>query len=217
MPIRDFSTHDSQFTPEQEAQSARLIDGVRAINARVVRLGGTLEDLTAAADRVEELLASLDAVTRSRDIQSFGFGFDRDDPNNVIPFNPATGRYNPIAPRLEMRVDGDRIVTVCEFANCHESGPDTVQGGMVAAVHDQVLAYAVMLEGFTGPTLWVRVAFVKPTPINEPLRFESWVDSVDGRKYTARACCYHGEEKTSEAEALILGAYEFAKMGPGEG
>ena len=37
----------SDFTPEQEAQCARVIDGLRAINTKVVRLGGSLDALTA--------------------------------------------------------------------------------------------------------------------------------------------------------------------------
>ena len=158
MPGSDFASHDPDFTPEQEAQCARIVDGLRKINTRIVRLGGPLESLKSAADRVEALLASLDEVTESRALVTYKFPFDLDAPNDILRFNPATGRYNPVAPQLEMDVAGEKLVIRCEFPNCYESAPETVQGGVVAAVYDQLLAYAIMVQGFTGPTLWIKIS-----------------------------------------------------------
>jgi hypothetical protein len=213
MPASDFSSHEPDFSPEQTEQCARIVTGLRKINSRIVRLGGSLEALTDTADQVENLLAALDPVTQTRAMESYRFAFDRDRPNDVLPFNPATGEFNPLAPPLAMSVEGKKLVIHCEFPNCYESAPDTVQGGMVTALYDQLLAYAVMLEGLTGPTLSIRVKFLKPTPINEPLRFEACVDSIEGKKYSVQGCCYRGEEKITEAEALVLGAYELALTG----
>jgi len=213
MPASDFASHDPDFSPAQEAQCHRIVDGLRQINSKIVRLGGPLEELTAAAERVEALLASLDAVSRVRALPSYRFEFDLDDPNAVIPFNPATGIFNPIAPTLRMTVEGAKLIVRCAFPNAYESAPDTVHGGMVAAVYDQVLAYAVMLAGKTGPTVWIKVTYLKPTPINEPLVFEGAVESVDGRKFSVKACCYHGDIKVSEAEALMLGSYDVSRVG----
>lgn len=215
MPAGDFSTFDPDFSPEQTAQCARIIGGLRQLNATVVRLGGTTDALASAADRVEALLAALDEVTQTRQMETYRFRFDLDRPNDVLPFNPATGEFNPIAPALEMSVEGRKVVAECEFSNCYESAPDTVQGGMVSAVYDQILAYAVMVEGFTGPTLSITVNFLKPTPLNQPLRFEAAVDAVDGRKYSVRGSCFRGDEKVTEAEALVLGAYELTVTGGG--
>ena len=50
----------------------------------------------------------------------------------MIPFNPATGEFNPLANPIEMTVEGDRLVAEVTFSNVYESAPDTVQGGMVA-------------------------------------------------------------------------------------
>lgn len=213
MPTIDFSTHDPNFGPDQEQQCARIVAAVRALNSKVVRLGGSRDALAAAADRVEALVDSLDDVTQTRAMESYRFAFDLEHPNDVIPFNPATGAFNPMSPQLELRVDGQKLVALCTFANCFESAPDTVQGGMVAAVYDQLLAYATMIAGVTGPTLWLRVAYLKPTPINEPLRFECEVLPSEGKKYTAEGACYHGEHKVSEAEALMLASYEIELRG----
>ena len=146
-------------------------------------------------------------------MESYRFSFDLDRPNEVIPFNPATGALNPLSPDLEMRVEGTTLVAICTYPNCFESAPDTVQGGMVAAVYDQLLAYATMVAGVTGPTLWLRVAYLKPTPIGEPLRFECQVEPGEGKKFTAKGTCYRGSEKISEAEAMMLASYEIELKG----
>jgi hypothetical protein len=213
MPASDFATHDPDFSAAQEAECARIIDGLRRVNAKAIRLGGSLEALSAAADRVEALLDSLDEVTATRAIESYRFKFDVDDPNAVIPFNPATGEYNPLAPDLRLSVEGKTLVGECRYSDCYESAPDTVQGGMVAAVYDQLLAYAVMLDGWTGPTLSIEVRYLKPTPINAQVRFECRVDSVDGRKFRVSGRCLHGDRVVSEASALVLGSYEIPQVG----
>jgi hypothetical protein len=51
----------------------------------------------------------------------------------------------------------------------------------------------------------------------DPLRFEAAVDSIDGKKYSVKGSCYRGEEKITEAEALILGAYELTLLGGDRG
>jgi hypothetical protein len=213
MPGSDFASQDPNFTPEQEAQCARIVDGLRKVNTRIVRLGGSLESLKSAADRVEALLDSLDEVTESRALVTYKFPFDLDAPNDILRFNPATGRYNPVAPKLEMDVEGEKLVIRCEFPNCYESAPETVQGGVVSAVYDQLLAYTCMVGGFTGPTLWIKVSYLEPTPINVPLRFEAVVDEIHGKKFSVKGVCFQGDERITEAEGMILGSYELPVTG----
>lgn len=213
MPARDFAEHDPDFTEDQARQCRRIIEGMRSLNSKVMRLNGPVESLTKAADRVDALLASLDDVTETRGLESFRFEFDHEAPNQVLPFNPATGEFNPLAPAIEMKVEGKRLVADVEYSNACESAPDTAQGGMIAAVWDQVLAYAVMLEGGTGPTLWVKVDFVKPTPINTRLRFECEVVEREGKKVRVEGHCYLGDELLSRAQALILHAYDIGVKG----
>jgi acyl-coenzyme A thioesterase PaaI-like protein len=204
----DDSSSDPEFSQAQADQCVRIVEGIRKLNAKILRLSGSVEALTAAADRIDALLGALDEVTAARAIETYRGTFDLRDPNNVLPFNPATGVLNPIAPKLEMAVDGKTLVTHCEFSRCHEGGPDTAHGGMIAAVYDQLLAYATMIAGKTGPTVWLKVTYLKPTPVNARLRFETIVTSVAGRKYSVAGSCYRGDVKVSEAEGLMLGAYD---------
>ncbi|MDG2303954.1 MAG: hypothetical protein P8R42_04735 [Candidatus Binatia bacterium] len=213
MPISDFGSHDPEFTRAQKDACARIIDAVRALNTKVVRLSGSVAELNEAADHIEQVTASLDPVTASRAIETFHFEFDPNDPNRVMPFNPATGAMNPMAPKIVMRLDGDTLVGEFAFPSNYESGPDIVQGGMVAAFYDQLLAFAVMSRGRTGPTLWIRVSYLKRTPIEQPLRFEAQVVEIDGDNYLARGVCYLGDTKVSEAEAAVLGKLDMPLVG----
>jgi acyl-CoA thioesterase FadM len=86
---------------------------------------------------------------------------------------------------------------------------------MSAAVYDQLLAYSVMAQGRTGPTLWLKVSYLKPTPINRRLRFECAVESIDGKKFSVTGRCHCGDEKPSEAQALMLAAYPLEVTGGG--
>lgn len=213
MPLSDFSSHDPDFTRGQVDQCARIIDAVREINTKIVRLSGSVQDLAAAADRIEALSASLVPVTGSRAMETFRYKFDASEPNNVMPFNPATGAFNPVAPKLEMKLEGEKLVAEFAFASHYESAPDTVQGGMVAALYDQLLSFVVMAHGKTGPTVWLKVTYLKRTPINRPLRFEGWVASVDGENFATCGSCHHGDVKVSEAEGLMLGNYDIPVVG----
>ncbi len=213
MPLSDYTSYDPEFSDEQIAQCARLVTGLREINERVVRLSGSVEELSEAADSVEALLDSLAPVTRSRAMESFRYAFDAGAPNDVIPFNPATGEFNPIAPAMRMTLEDEKLIIRCTFADRYESGPGMVQGGMVAAVYDQLMAYAVMAAGATGPTVSLKVSYLKPTPTHQELRFQAKVESIDGKKFTVRASCYREDEKLSEAEALVLRAMDLPRKG----
>lgn len=213
MPLSDYGSHDPDFSQAQMDQCARIVDAVRALNTRIVRLSGTADELAAAAARIEALTASLDAVTRTRAIETFRFQLDANAPNDVMPFNPATGAFNPVAPKTEMRLEGDTLFAELAFPAHCESAPDTVQGGMVAAFYDQLLAFAVMARGRTGPTLWIRVSYLKRTPIDQPLRFEARVEEVEGQNYLARGVCYHDDTKITEAEAAVLGKIDIPLVG----
>ena len=217
MPASDFGSHDPDFTGAQEDACVRIIDAVRALNTQVLRLNGTTDALNAAAERIEAVTASLDSVTEVRSIETFRFEFDPQDPNRVMPFNPGTGRFNPVAPGVAMRMEKDTLVGEFAFSRRYESGPDAVHGGMVSAFYDQLLAMAVMARGRTGPTLSLQVDFLKRTPIEQALRFEACVTEVEGDRFTATGSCYAGDTKVTQARALVLGNIELPVVDPTSG
>jgi len=59
----------------------------------------------------------------------------------------------------------------------------------------------------------LEVQFLKRTPIEQPLRFETWVDEVEGDRYRARGFCMLGDTRISEAQGLIIGKYDLPVTG----
>jgi acyl-coenzyme A thioesterase PaaI-like protein len=60
-----------------------------------------------------------------------------------------------------MRLESEKLVATFAVPSNNDSTPDSVQGGMVAGCFDQLLGFAVMIHGKTGPTVSLTVNFVK--------------------------------------------------------
>jgi acyl-coenzyme A thioesterase PaaI-like protein len=97
---------------------------------------------------------------------------------------PIAGRSNPIAPpaKLEIDVDGRRVVGEVEFGKAFEGAPGCVHGGFVAAVLDEALGMACIFGGGPAMTAELTTRYLRHTPIETPLRIEAKLDSVEGRR-----------------------------------
>ena len=76
----------------------------------------------------------------------------------------------------------EKAIGTVTFGDAYEGPPNCVHGGMVALTWDHVMALANMLINARGPTAWLHVDYKKPTPLYAPLRFEAWIDKVEGKK-----------------------------------
>ena len=128
----------------------------------------------------------------------------------MIAFSPVTGRYSPFSPPIEIALEAGpdqqpRVVGRVTFGEAYEGPPDSVHGGIIASSYDQMLAFACMAEDAGGPTATLTVRFRKLTPIRVPLRFEAWIDRIEGRKVFARGACYTPDgEAVSESEGMFV-------------
>lgn len=173
-------------------------DGVRAADA-LRRLGRWLVAAPASAAEVAALAQALEAVerglpareTRSRYAvpgalagrlaEQAGFH------PNARSTHPLVGRANPLAPPIELRAEGDRVLGRLRFGPLHEGMPDCAHGGWIASGFDIVFAQAATRApaggGVTG-TLTVRYRGL--TPIEAPLCYEAWFERSEGRKIFVR-------------------------------
>lgn len=84
--------------------------------------------------------------------------------------------------RQEVLADG--VVTsdlVCPAS--HEGGPNVAHGGWTASVMDEVIGHLPLHHDQLSVTATLTVDFVKPVPIERPLRARAWIDKVEGRKW----------------------------------
>jgi acyl-coenzyme A thioesterase PaaI-like protein len=119
-------------------------------------------------------------------------------------YSPLIGRSNPLAPPIEMGAEGDRVHGRVVFGSAYEGPPGCLHGGYVAAAFDEVLGFAQSLSGSPGMTGTLRVVYRSPTPLHEELRFEAWVDRVEGRKIFTRSTLHAGERLCAEAEGIFI-------------
>jgi acyl-coenzyme A thioesterase PaaI-like protein len=84
----------------------------------------------------------------------------------------------------------------------HEGGPGVAHGGWTAAVFDEILGHMPLLHGQLAVTGQLSVSFVKPVPIERPLRAVARVDRREERKW------HISGELTLAATGALLGRGE---------
>jgi acyl-coenzyme A thioesterase PaaI-like protein len=196
-----------ELTKAQRHELLRVVDGLRGAIEASVSLSAPLEELASLADQTETLARSLRARSGEKAIPRFDPAFDPNDANAMIAFSPVTGRYNPLAPPVELTCEPGtppHIVGRIAFGEAHEGHPSSVHGSILAAVYDQLLAHAAIAAGCGGPTATLTVHFRRMTPLRTPLRFESWVERIDGRKAFVLGTCHAAGELLTEAEGLFV-------------
>jgi acyl-CoA thioesterase FadM len=188
--------------------------GARELLAAAVRRLAVLSVTTAAGDEELSAMASTleDAADRLAGLPAHPGG-PRFDPrgaegppelHRVMPFDMVVGRCNPTAPPVTITFDPPRAVGLARFAATHEGAPGWVHGAAVAAAFDMVLTAANMVRGVAGPTVTLSLHYRRPTLLEEECRFESWVESVEGKRVRTRGRLTQRGRTTVEAEGLFV-------------
>lgn len=169
---------------------------------------GELDEAVADAQR---LLARLKVLPQVQRVIS-----PADDPSadevGFLDRSPLSGRANPVAPPMTMSHDGERVVGTVTFGPAYEGPPGHVHGGWVASAFDEVMGMAQGLSATPGMTGSLEVAYRRPTPLGATLRFEGWVDEVEGRKIRTRALARSSAgEVLAEATGLFV-AVDFERF-----
>ncbi len=117
----------------------------------------------------------------------------------------ACGRANPTGLHLDFDVATRRAETRFTAERQHTGYDGTVHGGIVTALLDETMGWAIFHQGIWGVTGRISVTFRRPVPVGEPL-----VVSGEVTKETRRAIETRGEIRDAtgallaEASALFL-------------
>jgi acyl-coenzyme A thioesterase PaaI-like protein len=135
-----------------------------------------------------------------------GFAWRDDDLTAVMPYSPVSGKRNPIAPPVRMWKEGNEVRGEVTFSPTYAGPPDSVHGGIIAAVFDELLSMANVITGKAGFTGTLTIKYHRRTPLNTPI--ELWGMNVrqDGRKQLSRAEMRVNGEVTASAEGLFISA-----------
>ena len=148
------------------------------------------------------------------------------DAADFFPFDPVIGRLSPIAPPVTVEWHDPVAIGLVRFTVPYEGPPGCVHGAILAATFDQVFNVANLMRGVAGPTRKLEIRYRKPTPLLADLRFEGWIDRVEGREVHTHGRVLHGDVVTVEAEGTfvqlshervmrLLDAEDTAASGPG--
>jgi acyl-coenzyme A thioesterase PaaI-like protein len=108
-------------------------------------------------------------------------------PNEFFDYSPLVGRFNALAPPIEMAFFEDRIEGTVIHNVAYEGPPGCVHGGFIAAGFDEVLGFAQQLAGAPGMTGRLEISYRSPTPLFEPVRYVGVLERVEGRRIHTRA------------------------------
>jgi len=191
-------------------EKRRLASALRLVIERAVPSDAPVEELTRAADALEEYAAQLEQHPRFPRRMGFPEAATSGDTLAFFDQSPLIGLANPLAPPMRLSVTGnDTALGEVAFGSAYEGPPGHVHGGFVAAAFDEVLGYVQSLSGAPGMTGTLTIRYRKPTPLHTPLRFEARYLRTEQRKVFTDAKLLAGEVLCAEAEGL------FVSMRPG--
>jgi acyl-coenzyme A thioesterase PaaI-like protein len=212
------------------AEALRAVGALRELMRWCVTAETDDSNWSRVADRLEALRAALPPAGSTRYV---GAGAVRGEiaarsgfSPNVRGTHPLVGRASPVAPPIELWVEGERAYGDVCFGPTYEGVPGCAHGGYIAAGFDIVLGQAAWLNrqggGVTG-TLTVRYRSL--TPIGVALRYESWLvrsggrtTQVAGRLCTLPAAGSSEEPRVcAEAEGVFVSIEKRAPAGAVEG
>ncbi|AQA19972.1 hypothetical protein BST95_18695 [Halioglobus japonicus] len=133
-----------------------------------------------------------------------GLGWREDDLTACMPYSPITGKRNPISPPIRMWRDGDEVRGEALFSPTYAGPPNSVHGGIIAAVFDELLSMANVITGAAGFTGTLSIRYHKHTPLNRPIELWAVCDNNTGRKQFTRGEMRVDGEVTASAEGLFI-------------
>ncbi|MET0727364.1 MAG: PaaI family thioesterase [Acidimicrobiales bacterium] len=202
-PIRVDDQAPSELSPRR-AELFRLADGLRGVLHRMVQTSAPVELISAAADQLEQVVATMARHRSASTYEGFAETANAGRPIGFFDHSPLVGHANPLAPPIELLLEGETLVGRATFGAAYEGPPGCVHGGFVAAAFDEVLGATQSLGGVPGMTGRLTVHYRSPTPLHTELRFEGRVVSVTGRKILTKGHLWAGEVLCADAEALFI-------------
>ncbi|MEM7095282.1 MAG: PaaI family thioesterase [Actinomycetota bacterium] len=211
-----------EYTAEEAARVA-VADQFRRLATEVMRGAHAETDLLELAER---LRSEADALALHPDRERDYTRFEAPDSMPVpadgeeffnSPDRPFSGLGQPWS--LPMRVfrQGDRAIVDLTLDISHQGAPGMAHGGFVAAIFDDLLGFLLSLQETIAFTAWLTVNYHEGTMIGEPLRFEAWIDRVEGKKlFLCGECRDSVGELVSSAEGLFIDATEHFRRLAGE-
>jgi alpha-methylacyl-CoA racemase len=168
---------EAESETDRRAAMAELGAELRVLADLVTRTEAPAAVLRESAQRLRELTPALRERTRTLAMPA-----SVDDLRGGIRmFNPVIGAANPLAPPLRIEATENGAEGRCTLGPVYEGPPMHVHGGVSAMLIDQVLGHAVGATRRPGVTRDLSVRYLRPVPIDVPIRVWGRVVEADDR------------------------------------
>ena len=118
----------------------------------------------------------------------------------------ACGRLNPTGLQLDFDVSADRATARYIGLQRHQGYDGALHGGIVTALLDETMGWAIFHQGIWGVTAKIAVTFKRPVPLGEELIISGEVARDRGRGIETKGTVVRAAdgELLAEATALFL-------------
>jgi len=213
---------NAELTPRR-SEMRRVGNALRRVIDKLVATEAPAEELANLAGILEGLAGVLEPWPQGQSYEGFAESAIAGTTNAFFDNSPVAGHANPLAPPLDVTIEGGTVQGRIHFGSAYQGAPGCVHGGWVAAVFDELLGMTQALTGQRGMTGTLTIRYRRPTPLWRDLRFVGELVRQDGRKIYTVGRCLDGEELLAEADGLFI-TVDFARIvelyarrGPGEG
>jgi len=185
---------------------SQLIHHLRCSTAPAEVLAEATRHINQAVDALRPWLQQGEGwSTISIASDSSNMAWREDDLTSVMPYSPVSGKRNAIAPPIRLwKVGSNEVRGEVVFSPTYAGPPDSVHGGIIAAVFDEILAMANVISGNAGFTGTLTIRYLNKTPLNTPIELWGMNEQQDGRKQLSRGEMRVDGKVTATAEGLFI-------------
>lgn len=125
-------------------------------------------------------------------------------PDLLYEMSPAIGQSNALAPPMRMWQEDGCIHALATPGWAYEGPFGYLHGGVIALLFDQLLGAGQRISGTGGRTGTLATRYLRPTPVNTPLRLVARIDRIEGRKKFLIGELWDGEVMTASCEGIFI-------------
>jgi hypothetical protein len=181
-----------------------LASATRQLSEAVVTTNATVQEIDMMTKKILAHASELNAADRLYGQRQFEERGDGTKPDLTLELNALGGWSNPITPGINVRLEEDRAYGNVRCGWAYEGPPESVHGGIIAAILDYFLGKAQLLAGGYGVTAGLNVRYRKLVPLNTDLQLEAWCEKQEGRKIFMKGVIKNNGEVVAEGEGIFI-------------